>query len=340
MPTIRDVARAAGVSPATVSRALNGSGYVSPETRQRVLDAAARLGFTPSYIARSLVRKATRTLGLLVPDITNPYFPAIARGVEDAAARAGYSVVLCNTDGDPDHEEDYIQFLRERQVDGLVLIASSPRAGELVARGDAPPVVFVDRVPPGARADVVVVDNRRGMLEATRHLLALGHRRIGFVAGRVGSGTAEERLAGYLAALGEAGIAPDSRYIAPGDFTFQGGYQAARGLLSLPDRPTAVVAANDLMAVGVCRAALEAGLRIPRDLAVVGYDDIPMAELIHPPLTTVAQPTYQMGELAARLLMERLEGRAGPEPRRVVLEARLVVRESCGAALAAGGRGG
>lgn len=328
--TIRDVARAAGVSQSTVSRALNGSGYVSPEARERVLAAAAALGFQPSHVARSLVRKSTHTLGLMLPDITNPYFPAIARGVEDAAARAGYTVILCNTDRDPAHEQDYIQVLRERQVDGLVLIASSPAVGEMVSRAGSLPAVFVDRVPRGAAADAVVVDNRRGMEAAVRHLLQLGHRRIGFVAGRVGSSTAEDRLAGYLAALGSAGLTPDPAYIVTGDFTYGGGYNAARALLALPHRPTALAAANDLMAAGVLRAAAEVGLRVPGELAVVGYDDIPLAGMFNPPLTTVAQPTYRMGELATQMLLERLAGQAPPEPRRVVLAAQLVVRGSCG----------
>ncbi|BDG62356.1 LacI family DNA-binding transcriptional regulator [Caldinitratiruptor microaerophilus] len=329
--TIRDVARAAGVSQSTVSRALNGSGYVSPATRARVLAAAAQLHFRPSHVARSLVSKATHTLGLLLPDITNPFFPAIARGVEDAAARAGYAVILCNTDRDPAHEEHYLAILRQRQVDGLVLIASSAAVGHRIARADFPAVVFVDRVPPGAEADAVVVDNREGVRTATRHLLGLGHRRIAFVGGSAGSGTSEDRLAGYLAALAEAGLNPDPGHIRAGDFTYDGGYAAGRALLGSPDRPTAVVAANDLMAIGVLRAAAELGLRVPDDVAVVGYDDIPLAGMLNPPLTTVAQPTYEMGERAARMLLERLAGKAPPEPRRVVLPARLVVRRSCGA---------
>jgi len=326
--TIRDVARAAGVGQATVSRVLNSSGYVHPDTRARVLQAAADLGFVPSQTARSLVRKSTATVGLIIPDITNPFFPAITRGVEDAASASGYTVFLCNTDNDPAMEAQDVRKLRERRVDGVIFVGATDRRdlmATLVAEGV--PVVVTDRQVADLDVDMVLVDNRAGALLACRHLIGLGHSRIAHAAGHLATRTGQDRLAGYREALAEAGIAPDEGLVYTGDFTLESGYQAAEVLLGRTPRPTAIFCGNDLVALGVLRAAEAAGLAVPDDLSIVGFDDILLAALVRPALTTVRQPAYSMGELAMRMLLDRIAGETGGS-RRHLFQPELVVRST------------
>lgn len=329
--TIRDVARVAGVSQSTVSRALNASGYVSDRTRRKVLETARALGFRPNFLARSLKRKATRTLGLVIPDITNPFFPAIVRGVEDTAVRAGYSVVLTNTDNEPERERNALAQLREKWVDGLIVVPQADAAPHLRALAAAGvPLVVIDRIPAGLDVDAVRSDNLRGAYLAVRHLLALGHRRIAHIRGPESSSTGRERQQGYRQALEEAGVPCDPALVVDGDFRFKGGLRAASLLLDRRSRPTAIFAANDLMAMGALHAAAAAGIAVPAELAVVGFDDIMPAALVSPPLTTVAQATYRLGARAAELLIDRLEGRWSGPGRQVILEPELVIRSSCG----------
>jgi LacI family transcriptional regulator len=325
--TIRDVARAAGVGQATVSRVLNNSGYVKPETRERVLQAAKELGFVPNQVARSLVRKSTATIGLVIPDITNPFFPAVTRGVEDAASESGYTVFLCNTDNDPAMEAQDVQKLRERMVDGLIFVGATNRHNlveTLIA--DGVPVVVTDRQLLDLDVDSALVDNTAGARSACRHLVELGHTRIAHVAGHNLTRTGQDRLAGYRLALEEASIPFDDALVAWGDFTLDSGYRAAQVLLGRSPRPTAVFAANDLMALGVLRAALAAGLSVPEDLSVVGFDDIQLAELVQPALTTVRQPAYEMGRIAMCMLRERIAGSACEGGRHHTFQPELVVR--------------
>lgn len=326
-PTIRDVAKAAGVGLATVSRVLNNNGYVKPETRDRIQQAAAELGFVPNMVARSLVRKSTATIGLIIPDITNPFFPAVTRGVEDAASEAGYTVFLCNTDNDQTMEAQDVKKLRERMVDGIIFVGTSDRR-ELVETllADGVPVVVTDRQVADLDVDSVLVDNTAGAVAACRHLLDLGHTRIGHAAGHRLTRTGHDRFAGYTRALKDAGIRVDDALVAWGDFTVESGYRVAQVLLGRSPRPTAIFAANDMMAFGVMRAAQEAGVAVPDHLSVVGFDDIQMAGLVRPGLTTVRQPAYEMGRVAMCMLKERMAGTASGSGRHHTFQPELVVR--------------
>jgi len=327
--TIKDVALAAGVAVSTVSRVINDSGYASRESRQRVLKAVEELHFQPSRAARSLATGRTGTVALVLPDITNPFFPALARGVEDAASAAGYTVILCNTDNDASQEAMYANLLRQQRVDGVVLTACSFNNRDLWSQmTERIPVVLTDRRLEGAIDETVFVDNVAGAYLATRQLLELGHRRIGLIGGPLGLSTTEDRQRGYEQALREAGLEPDETLMRNGDFRYASGYARMRELAE--QHVTAVFAANDMMAIGAIRAVEDAGGRVPDHIAVVGFDDILLASMIKPGLTTIAQPTYQMGVMAVDRLLERMRTDATGEPRQVVLEPTLVVRDSCG----------
>jgi LacI family transcriptional regulator len=324
--TIRDVARRAGVGQATVSRVLNGSA-ARPETRERVLKAAAELGFVPNRLARGLVAKSTRTIGLVIPDITNPFFPSLTRGVEDSASSGGYSVFLCNTDNDPATEELELRRLSEHRVDGIIFVGTTNRRDLLESvLATGVPMVMTDRPVDDLDADSVLVDNNAGARAACRHLIDLGHRRIGLVAGTSRTRTGQERVTGYREALREAGISVDESLMAQGNYTLESGYQAAQVLFGRFPRPTAIFAANDVMAIGVIRAAEEAGLTVPDDLSVVGYDDIQFASMVRPALTTVRQPAYEMGRSAMTMLLERISGEAAGAGRQHLFQPELVVR--------------
>lgn len=329
--TITDVARAAGVHPSTVSRVLNGRAELSllPETRERVIAAANRLGYRPSALARSLRLRRTFTLGMLVPDITNPFFPPIIKGVEDTAHARGYNLILCNTMDSSEREATYLRVLRERQVDGL-LIASSFMADSTIAelRREKFPYVLLNRATRGSDDLAVLPNNREGTAAGVDHLVELGHRRIGLVGGPQTTMTGQERLANARAALRRHRLPADDAMVAIADgFSEEAGYIAARRLLREGEAPTAIFTANDLIALGTYRAAREAGLAVPDDLSIVGFNDIPQADLFDPPLTTVHVPQQEMGAKAASLLIAQLE-REPIDQRRVVLDATLVIRGS------------
>ena len=321
--------------PSTVSRALSRTDLpLRPETRRKVQAAVERLGYRPSVLARGLRTRRTSTLGMLVPDITNPFFPPIIRGAEEAARARGYELVLCNTDDSPEREDASLRLLRERQADGL-LIATSRMADATLdtVRRERFPFVLVNR---GSRvaADLAVeVDNERAARSVVDHLVALGHRRIAHIAGPLSTTTGAERAAGFREALSAHGVTVADDLVVEADAYAEGaGYAAGKRVLRA--RPTAIFAANDLLLIGALRAAREAGLRVPADLSLVGVNDIPLAALIDPPLTTVRVPQREMGELAVGILIARLEGRDVPVPR-VRLETRLVVRGSTAAPAAA-----
>jgi LacI family transcriptional regulator len=321
--TIHDVARLAGVSAATVSRVLNGAGHpVREDTRRRVLEAARLLDYYPNRLARSLLRRETAVVGLLVPDVSNPYYAAILRGVEDVAHQRGLAVMLCNTDRDPAKQRQALRTLLEHRVDGVIVAGGTLTAADLARVDGRVPVVAVGRHP--ARVPCVRVDNVQAARQACRHLLDLGHTRVACLAGPPSSYTARDRVRGYLSALREAGVRPDDGWVVWSEFTAQGGYAATRQLL---DRcpVTAVLACNDQMALGAVRALWEAGLQVPADVSVVGFDDTPAAAVSVPALTTVAVPTYEMGRKTMELLLAL---RAGRRASGVVLPAELKVRES------------
>jgi LacI family transcriptional regulator len=332
MPTLHDVARAAGVSIATVSATINQSAYVSPELQARVHTAIKELGYHPDGIARSLKKRSTQTLGLIISDISNPFFTALVRGIEDAANARGYALILCNTDECLEKERGYIRLLWSRRVDGLIMAPAGAR--EDYQRSDLEggiPLVFIDRKLSGISADAVVVDNVGGARQAVEYLLRLGHRRIAAITGLPHISTTHERIEGYRQALESAGLRVDPTLMVCGNSRLEGGYQAARTLLALPRRPTAFFATNNLMAIGLMRAVAECGLRCPVDLSVACFDDFEWASVFHPRLTTVAQPIYDMGVKAAELLFARLEGGRDGDPQEVILSPTLVVRDSCAA---------
>jgi len=331
MPTLHDVARAAGVSIATVSATINQTTFVSPALQERVRKAVAEIGYHPDAIARSLKTRTTKTLGLIISDIANPFFTSLIRGVEDVANARGYTLVLCNTDERLDKEQAYVQLLRSRRVDGVIM-APVGGAEDYIDFETAvgAPVVFIDRRVP-ARADVVVVDNALGAREVVRHLIGLGHRRIGVITGLPKISTSEERLAGYQSALQGAGLRSDPALLKVGYSRLEGGYQAALELLALQHPPTAIFATNNLMAIGLMRAVAERRLRCPHDISVACFDDFDWASVFHPRLTTVAQPTYEMGSKAAEFLITRLTGGAIAEPQTCVLAPTLIIRDSCAA---------
>jgi LacI family transcriptional regulator len=326
--TIRDVAAAAGVSAATVSRVMNGKADVAADLRQRVLAAVSELGYRRNGPARSLRTRAALVLGVIISDITNPFFTAVVRGAEDQAQLAGYSVVLANADEDVAKEARYLEVAADEQMAGVLLSPASPRRTSidvLVERGI--PVVTIDRRLTAAAVDSVTVDNHSAARKAAQHLVDQGCRRVGIVAGPVQTTTGASRLAGYRAALRAAGRAVDPSLVAYADFRTEGGYAATRKLLRQRQPPDGLLFSNNLMTVGGLRAIAEAGLAIPDDIAIVGFDDAIWTTALRPPLTVVAQPTYEIGQTAARLLLRRIEGEKFP-PRRVVLRAELIVRAS------------
>lgn len=325
---IRDVAAAVGVSSATVSRVLNGRDYVAADVRERVLAAVAELGYRPNATARSLRTRVTQVIGVMVSDITNPFFTAVVRGVEDTAQQAGYSVVLANTDEDPAKEASYFDVAVAEQLAGVILAPTSSRATNIDAlAAQGIPVVTLDRRLRSKTVDSVTVDNHRAALEATAHLLDQGCRRIGIIAGPAQTTTGARRLAGYRAALRAAGIAVDARHIVRADFRIDGGYHAAKKLLALTPPIDGLFVSNNLMTIGALQALAEAGRRMPDDIATVGFDEANWSTALWPPLTVVAQPTHDIGRHAAELLISRIRGETQP-PRHVVLPANLLVRAS------------
>jgi LacI family transcriptional regulator len=324
--SIADVARRAGVSPATVSRVLNDSSRVAPEKAARVRAAAAELDYEPFGPARALRQQRVRVWTVIIADIENPFFTSVVRGIEDAAYGAGYRLVLCNSDEDETKEAEYIEIAIKERMAGVVLAAAST-AGSRVDRLERAgiPVVVIDRAIAASNVHSVLVDNRAGACEATRHLLEVGWERIGCIVGPSRVSTSNERLAGYRQALEEGGRRFDRALVRRADFREQGGYKAARALLELAAPPDALFVANNLMTIGALHAVRDIGLRVPRDLGVVGFDDSPAADLMQPRLSVVAQPTYEIGRLAGQLLVE---ARSLPEPRHEVLQPTLIVRES------------
>jgi DNA-binding LacI/PurR family transcriptional regulator len=340
MATIRDVARRAGVSVATAARALGEYGYVSDATRARVLRAARILDYHPNAIARSMIKGRTHTLAVIVSDNANPFFASVVRGIEDVVLAEGYAIVLCNADEDPDKEGMYLRTVRQKRVDGLII---SPSGGSVSALrsmlAGGTPIVQIDRRVSRLAADAVLIDNRAGVRAAIEHLIRLGHRRIGIISGPRRLYTGRERLEGYRTTLRNAGLHFDEELVLEGTFKEHSGYELVGRFLRLRARPTAIFVANNLMTIGALLGLKEAGVRIPDEMAVVGFDDMDWAPILTPPLTAVAQPGYELGAAAGRLLLERLQTQRTGRPRTVVFQPRLVVRESCGAAAATrGGR--
>jgi LacI family transcriptional regulator len=331
MPTMADVAARAGVSVATVSRVLSGkTAVVSGPVRQRVLDAAEELQYHPNNLARNMRWGTSRIFGLVISDVANPFFTAVARGVEDVAHRNGYYLVLANTDEDADREAATLAVMTAERAAGLI-IATTNQNGDLIRRtiANGSAVVAVDRRVRGLSTDTVAVDNDGAAHEAVSHLIHLGHRRIAIIGGPRDADSASERLRGYERAHRDARLPIDPDLVIEGNFRERGGLDATRRLMTLPQPPTGIFAVNNLTTIGVLRALGERGSRIPADVSVVGFDDMPTAELLSPPLTTVRQPTYRIGVEAARLLVRRIEDPQAPI-QELQLTADLIVRGSTG----------
>jgi LacI family transcriptional regulator len=324
--TIGDVAARAGVSPTTVSHALSGRRSVSAATLARVRQAADELGYRPNQVASSLRTKRTQMVGLLVPDIANPFYPVVARGLHDAIAADGYYTIIGSTDGKRETELGFLEGMVRRSVDGIVLFAFGLTEEDLTKVVPARTRLVVATSQLMIPYDRVCTDDAGGAEAATRHLLAQGITEIAFVSGPKGHGPGDQRMAGYTRAMHSAGLVPAEADIVRSDYTVAGGRQAVGELLGRRRPPRAVVCANDLIAIGALEAAQAAGITVPTDLAVIGYDDIDAASLVAPPLTTVVLPAYEFGRQSGRLLLDRLiDGFDGP-PRTVVVPTQLAVR--------------
>lgn len=329
--TIKDVARKAGVSPATASRVAGNYGYVSKAIRQKVQAAIQELGYLPNTVARSMVTKSTHTLGLVVTDITNPFFAHLMRSIEDATWEAGYTLFLANTDENVKREEAIIQTILEKQVDGVILVPATsqatPHLEHFIQQGI--PLVLLDRNVKGLAADSVMVDNEQGAYQAVSHLIRLGHRKIGMVIDNLGISTNTERLAGYRKAFQDASIPVGEELIQSCQFTEQSAFNLATKLFNQHQRPTALFAANNFMTQGILHAAREANLRIPEDIALVGFDDMEWTAFSPLQITAVAQPVQELGNVAAKRLLMRLQGDQ-TSPMEIRLKTHFVIRKSCG----------
>lgn len=328
MAGIKDVAAAAGLSVATVSRALNDHPSVSPDARSRVLAAVEALGYRPNAVARSLRTDQTRTIGLVISDVLNPYFTELARFVEEEARACGYSVVIGNADEQPDIQDHHVRTLLERRIDGLLVSPADGRSPLMVdAAGGRTPMVFVDRWIPGVDVPVVRADGRSAIRDLVAHLYGLGRRRLAIIAGPAATTTGHERVEAFREALQEHGLPLPDDHIGQGDFKADSGRRATERFLALPEPPDTVFAADNLMALGALDALRARGLRVPQDIGLAAFDDIPWFVHTDPPITAIAQPTADLARAAVRALVDLIEGRP---PQSVTLPARLVVRRSCG----------
>jgi LacI family transcriptional regulator len=330
MSTIRDVARRAGVAPITVSRVINHSGYVSEKTRQRVEKAISELNYVPNALSQGLRFNKTNVIALVLSDVTNPFWTTVARGSEDASSEENYSVILCNTDEDVAKQDKYVQLLLRRQVDGFLLVPVSNTVDTIrFIQHQGVPLVILDRQLLGVSVDTVYADSEGGAYELTRHLVELGHRRIAILSGPETISTSIQRVAGYKRALKDAHLKVDSELISYGRFYQDSGYERTIKLLALSQRPTAMFAGNNFIAIGMMKAIYESDLRIPEDISVVGFDDLPSGLLVRPFLTVAAQPAYEMGYRATKLLLERITNSGKPSYEEIVLPTQLVIRQSC-----------
>ena len=329
MVTIKDVAREAGVSVATVSRVWNEAAFVSAETRQRVAAVATRLGYSPHGAARSLITRTTHALGVLLPDLYGEFFSEIIRGIDHTAQAAGYHILVSSSHESKDEIDAALRSMRGR-VDGMIIMSPDLEARRtLHALQGSFPVVLLNGGAETKAFDTITIENHEGAREMVRHLVARGHTRIAMIGGPERNYDAAERLRGYYTALTESGIEHEASLVVPGDFSELSGHSAVSQLLELEPRPTAIFAANDSMAIGALSALREKGLCVPDDMAVAGFDDIPLARYMNPPLSTVHVDISQLGERAAALLLTSLRKDNGPH-QQLQLPTTLVIRASCG----------
>lgn len=331
MPSIHDVAHAAGVSSATVSRVLAGSKTVKPALRERVLKAIKELNYRPNRVARSLRVQKSTTIGLIIPDIQNPFYLSIVRAVEDVAYKSHYRVFLCNSDEDVEKEALYLNHLLDENIAGIILSPAREKGllitDQIRRLAETTPVVMLDRRLSGTALDTVLTNNLEASYELVSHLIANGHRSIGAILGVSDITTGRERREGYLRALTEHGIPFVPEWLMQVVPKEANGYTAARQLLTQPEPPTALFTGNCQLTAGVLRAAHDLNLHVPRDIALAGFDDMQWNVIVQPGITAIAQPTYELGRVAATLLMERMEKPSLPV-REVMLKSSLIVRQS------------
>jgi len=338
MTNIKDVANRACVSITTVSHVINETRFVSDTLKKRVLDAMIALNYHPNTLARSLRSGRSRTIGLVIPDISNLFFAEISRKIEDKGYENGYSVILCNTDDDREKEKSYIDVLLEKQVDGFIFISAGAAKYNLLDKLEVGiPIVVADRDIPDLSSDVVLIDNHGGGYEATRYLANLNHQRIACITGPSLMTPSALRVEGYRDALNDSGIPIDESLICQGDFRYESGEICMRNLLNNANPPSAVFVCNDMMALGAIRAIHEAGIKIPDQISLIGFDNIPLSRTSYPALTTMAQPILDMAKISVDLLDERIQFKqilkrnleAELDFKRIVLKAELVERDSC-----------
>jgi LacI family transcriptional regulator len=335
MTNIKDVAERANVSITTVSHVINKTRYVSDELVARVHKAMEDLDYRPNSLARGLRSGKTKTIGLVIPDISNQFFAEISRKIEDKGFDYDYSVILCNTDDDKNKEKNYIDVLIAKQIDGILFISTGEYTNNLEKTIEFNiPIVVVDRDIDEINADIVLVDNNDGGFKATKYLIELGHQRIACIAGPSQTTPSAQRIAGYQRALEEARINFDRSLIIPGDYRYTSGERAMRELLTKSPRPTAVFASNDMMALGAYQAINNQGMKIPDDISIVGFDNIPFSQAVYPTLTTIEQPIHEIADLAVDFLINKIkiqEDRSKQKPyfKRIVLETKLIKRDSC-----------
>ncbi|HID92562.1 MAG TPA: LacI family transcriptional regulator [bacterium (Candidatus Stahlbacteria)] len=327
--TLKEVAERAQVAISTVSAVINNSAPVSERTRQRVLKAIKALNYRPNRLARSLKTKQSFSVGVIVPDLTNPFFPEVVRGIESVARQHAYNIILCDTDEKQATGVASLNLLIEKQVDGVILVGGViPKANILSLGDNVLPIVMIEKDYDIPWISIVMVDAKKGAYDSVNHLINLGHRRISFITERLPRSKIQRRFEGYKLALKHNGIAFDSLLVKEVSPTFEGGYKAMNSLLSMEEPPDAVFAYNDLMAIGALKSIHAIGLKVPNDIAVVGFDDIQAASFTSPPLTTVALPKHEMGVKAMQLILELISGKG--KHKKILLPTKLVVRESCG----------
>lgn len=327
--TIKDVAKLAGVHPSTVSRVINNDSRISEKTKNKVIYIINKLGYTPNAIARGLKTKRTNTIGMLIPDITNPFFADLARGVEDTANENGFNVILCNSDDKLKKERTYLEILKEKRVDGLILGSVHIKDKSIFRLEKIKyPYILVSRDIKGLDKNCIIVNDIAGGTMATEYFIKLGHRKIAHITGSLKVRAAINRLEGYKIALKKNHIEYKEELVKEGDFRISGGYKAMKKLLKLSELPTAIFAANDLMAIGAMQAIQQKKYHIPRDFCIIGFDDIKLASFVFPALCTIRQPMLEMGALAVKILLKIINGGEFNQTK-VILKPELIIRESC-----------
>ncbi len=334
--TIKDIARMANVSHTTVSRALNNKSRIRNETKEKILSLAKELNYRPNFIARSLVMKRTKTLGLVITTITNPFYIELAQGIETTAIGLGYNIILCSTHNDLSIEKKYIDMLRSKAVDGIIFTSAhmgDPNIAELAQEGF--PTILVNRRTyhpiVKEKVDYVGVDNLLGGFLAVEHLIRLGHKRIGVIGGSSASSVGFERLEGGKRALEAYHLESKNDYFLEGDFLRESGYQGGKRFLKMEEPPTAIFTTNDYMALGAYQAICEEGVKVPEDMALIGFNDIEFTAMKGIELTTVGQKKFEMGALAVKILVEKIEGdEVKPLTKEILLKPELIIRRTCG----------